>query len=203
MVLFMRSSLLVSLLVLAARVSLSAATQELDQDSYAALIKSGKNGMIKFFQPWCGHCTKMKPAWDEASAAAHSSVFLADVNCSDQEELCKEVGVSGYPTIKVYKDGEVSDYNGGRTLEDLTKYVETELATPCDITKLAETCSEKAAPYTEKWKAKDVEAIKKELGRLYGLAGKSMTADLKAWLRERVAILNQLAPAESAETPEL
>jgi hypothetical protein len=98
----------------------------------------------------------------------------------------------------------VTDYSGGRNVEDLTKYVETELATMCDITKLAETCSEKAAPYTEKWKGKDVEAAKKELARLEGMAGKSMTGDLKAWLRERVSILKQIAPDASAETtPEL
>jgi thioredoxin-like negative regulator of GroEL len=105
MVLFFRSTLLASFLVLVAKVSMSKATPELDQDAYDALIKSGKNGMIKFYQPWCGHCTKMKPAWDEVSAAAHSSVFLADVNCSDNEDLCSTVGVSGYPTIKVLSEG--------------------------------------------------------------------------------------------------
>lgn len=82
-------------------------TQELNQASFEELTTSGKNGMIKFFQPWCGHCTKMKPDWDRLAEEAHSSVFIADVNCSDEEDLCKENAVSGYPTIKVFKDGEV------------------------------------------------------------------------------------------------
>lgn len=187
---------------LLALVAVSNATEQLTADSYAALMSSGKNGMVKFYQPWCGHCTSMKPAWDEASAAAHSSVFLADVNCSDEEDLCKEIGVSGYPTIKVYKDGEVTDYNGGRSVEELSTYAETELAPKCDVTKLEETCSEKAVPYAAKWKAKDADATAKELARLNGMMGKSMAGDLKAWLRERVTILKQLVP-ESAETPEL
>jgi protein disulfide-isomerase-like protein len=178
------------------------AAPELDADMFKALTTSGKNGMIKFYQPWCGHCTSMKPAWDEVSANAHSSVFVADVNCSDQDELCKENSVQGYPTIKVYKDGTVTDYTGGRTVEDLTVYVDTELAVKCDIEKIAESCSEKAGPYLEKWGSKDKAALTTELSRLDGLAGKKMTPELKVWFRERIAILQQLAGKE-AESKEL
>lgn len=192
-------------LALVLTVAVASATQELDDASFAALTSSGKNGMIKFFQPWCGHCTSMKPAWDEVAASAHPSVFLADVNCSDQESLCSSVGVSGYPTIKVYKDGAVTDYTGGRTVEGLTEYVDAELATKCDIAKVSETCSQKAAPYLAKWKAKDAAAVQKEIERLTAMSGKSMTGELKGWFRERLAILQQLAPAPegSAKAEEL
>lgn len=197
MVLF--RSLALSALVAATSAVVVSATQELDAESYAAVTSSGKNGMIKFFQPWCGHCTSMKPAWDAAAASAHESVFIADVNCSDQEKLCTEVGVQGYPTIKVYKDGAVTDYQGGRSLEDLTEYVGKELAVKCDIGNLAETCSEKATPYAAKWKVKDAAAIEKEISRLSGMAGKSMTGELKGWFQERLAILKQLsAPAAAS-----
>ena len=176
-------------------VSVAVATPQLDAITFAELTGSGKNGMIKFYQPWCGHCTSMKPAWDEVSESADKSVFIADVNCSEQDELCSQVGVQGYPTIKVYKDGEVTDYKGGRSVEDLSEYVDTQLATKCDITKLEETCSTKAVPYAAKWKDKDTASIQKEISRLSGMANKSMTAELKGWLRERLHILNQYAPA--------
>ena len=152
--------------------------------------------MIKFFQPWCGHCTAMKPAWDEAAANAHSSVFIADVNCSDQDELCQENDVKGYPTIKVYKDGEVTDYSGGRTVDDISNFVDSELAVKCNIESIKETCSEKAAPYLEKWGSKDKSAVKAELSRLDGISGKKMTPDLKSWFRERSAILQQIIGKE-------
>ena len=171
------------------------AAPELDATSFTELTTSGKNGMVKFFQPWCGHCTSMKPAWDEVSANAHSSVFVADVNCSDQADLCQENGVQGYPTIKVYNGGEVTDYSGGRDVDALTSFVDS-LAVKCSITDLAGTCSEKAEPYMKKWESKDKAALTAELKRLDTLAGKKMTPDLKAWFRERSAILDQLIKKE-------
>jgi thioredoxin-like negative regulator of GroEL len=141
----------------------------------------------------------MKPDWDKLADNAHSSVFIADVNCSDQDELCQANQVQGYPTIKVYKDGAVEDYSGGRGYDDLVEYVDTNLAAKCDVSKVEENCSAKAPAYVAKWKAKDAVDIQKEAQRLSGMLGQSMSKDLKAWLRERISILGQLAPAPDAK----
>jgi len=141
----------------------------------------------------------MKPAWDQLAEEAHSSVFIADVDCGEQADLCNDNGVQGYPTIKVFKDGEVDDYQGGRDFDTLVEYVDSNLAEKCDISNIKDTCSEKAVGYTEKWKAKDDAAVAKEITRLSGMAGKSMTSDLKRWLRERLAILKQLSPEEEQD----
>lgn len=142
----------------------------------------------------------MKPDWDKLAEEAHSSVFVADVNCSDEEELCAQAGVSGYPTIKVFRDGEEEDYDGGRSFEALFEFVDGELATKCDVENMKESgCSEKAQTYATKWKAKEPADVKKETNRLAGMMGKSMAADLKTWLRERLSLLKQLAPADNEE----
>jgi thioredoxin-like negative regulator of GroEL len=143
----------------------------------------------------------MKPAWDKAASEAHSSVFVADINCSDQEELCSKEGVQGYPTIKVYKDGSVTDYKGGRSAEELIEYVDQELAAKCDVKDAANSgCSEKAIAYIQKWTDKDdAAAAKKELDRLTGMLKSSMKADLKQWLSERINILNQLGSKSGDE----
>jgi len=156
---------------------LAFATQELTSKTFSSVTESG-NGMVKFFQPWCGHCTRMKPDWDRLAEDAHSSVFIADVNCSDEEELCSDV--SGYPTIKVYKDGAVEKYEGGRSFEDLMEYVEENLAVKCDISNIDENCHPKAEGYVAKWKAKDEAAVQKEIHRLTGMQGKAMEKNLKS-----------------------
>ena len=48
----------------------------------------GKNGMIKFYQDWCGHCKRMKPDWDFlAKEAEPTNVKILDVNCGEQEKV--------------------------------------------------------------------------------------------------------------------
>lgn len=154
--------------------------------------------MVKFFQPWCGHCTRMKPDWDKLADEAHPSVFIADVNCSDEADLCQENGVQGYPTIKVYKDGEETPYNGGRSFEEMSSFVDENLAVKCDVSQPS-TCSDKSQKYIEKWQSKAETDVKKELARLQGMVGKDMTVELTRWLMERIIILKQISP----ETQEL
>lgn len=153
--------------------------QELNEKTFHELVASGKNGMIKFYQPWCGHCTKMKPDWDRLAEESHNSVFIADVNCSDEDNLCNENDISGYPTIKVYKNGEEEKYTGPRTFDHLAAYVDVELAAKCDLEDIENTCDEKAQEYITKWKAKDADAISKEFQRLINMQGKSMEKTLK------------------------
>ena len=148
--------------------------------------------MIKFFQPWCGHCTRMKPDWDRLAEEAHPSVFIADIDCSQETQICLEEGIDGFPTIKVYKDGSEDTYNDGRDFNSLKTFVDEQLAQKCLATKAAETCSRKAIKYITKWNEQDKENRKKEIIRLEGMAAKSMTTDLKTWLRERIIILKQI-----------
>lgn len=153
--------------------------QELNEKTFHELVSSGRNGMIKFYQPWCGHCTKMKPDWDRLAEESHNSVFIADVNCGDEEDLCSENSITGYPTIKVYINGEEEKYTGQRTFDHLMAYVDVELAAKCDIDDAEKTCDEKAREYLAKWKAKDADVISRELQRLINMQGKSMEKALK------------------------
>ncbi|KAI2493554.1 hypothetical protein MHU86_20983 [Fragilaria crotonensis] len=157
---------------------------------------SGKNALIKFFAPWCGHCKAIKPAWDQLGAeyAGSSSVLIGDVDCTDSgDSLCQKFGVQGYPTLKFFKDGnlEGEDYTSGRDFDSLKTFVSEELEVKCNV-KDPSLCSDKEKAFIEKMKAESAEARKKQIDRLSKLKGSSMKAELKRWLNQRLNILTGL-----------
>lgn len=66
----------------------------------------------------CGHCKRLEPEYEiaaKALAVADPPVILAKVDCPANTELCAEFGVTGYPTIKIFRDGLISgNYEGPR-----------------------------------------------------------------------------------------
>mmetsp|Transcript_16666 Transcript_16666/g.39588 ORF Transcript_16666/g.39588 Transcript_16666/m.39588 type:complete len:93 (+) Transcript_16666:423-701(+) len=59
-----------------------------------------------------------------------------------------------------------------------------------------EGCSEKETEFITKWKAQSTEAASKELARLQKMSSGKMKPELITWLKQRVAILKQFAPAK-------
>jgi len=136
----------------------------------------------------------MKPAFDKLAAEyeSSSSVAIVDVDCTKEQDLCGKHEVKGYPTIKYWQDGERKDYQGGRTFDDMKKFVTETLERKCSVEDPKE-CSDKEKKFIELRKAKDKDANTKELERLTKMAsGGSMKADLKQWLHQRLNILKQL-----------
>lgn len=95
----------------------------------SVVFESGKPALVEFFAPWCGHCKNLAPVYEElatAFAAAGNKVSIANVDADKHKELGKRFGVQGFPTLKWF-DGtpgaEPQEYNGGRDLESLTKFI--------------------------------------------------------------------------------
>jgi len=101
---------------------------DLTPDNFDSVMLSGKPGMVEFFAPWCGHCKKLAPTWEELAdsfAASGKQVTIGKVDGDAHKELSTKYGITGFPTIKWFdgSDGLPEDYTGGRGLEQLQEYV--------------------------------------------------------------------------------
>ncbi len=83
----------------------------------------GKRGLVVFYAPWCGHCKNMVTDFKSIAGKANANKkYYAAVNCEQQKELAEKVGVKSFPTIKIVDEkGNMSDYNGGRSAEEMSK----------------------------------------------------------------------------------
>ncbi|KAI8897064.1 hypothetical protein BC833DRAFT_527527 [Globomyces pollinis-pini] len=76
--------------------------------------------MVKFYAPWCGHCKQMAPAYQQAANKLKGLVKMAEMDCdnSQNQQLCGQFGVQGFPTIKIFPAGVKglpTDYQGDRS----------------------------------------------------------------------------------------
>jgi len=99
----------------------------LTEKSFKGHIAKGDT-FVKFYAPWCGHCKKLAPTWDELAqkvdADKDSKATIAKVDCTKSQSVCQEMEVRGYPTLAYFRKGEkVEAYKGGRSLKDLSDFV--------------------------------------------------------------------------------
>lgn len=103
-------------LVGAAAVASASDVHDLKKDTFTDFIKSHDLVLAEFFAPWCGHCKALAPEYEEAATTLkEKDIPLIKVDCTEEADLCKEYGVEGYPTIKVFRGPDnVSAYSGQR-----------------------------------------------------------------------------------------
>ncbi|KAL9936207.1 hypothetical protein V8E36_005049 [Tilletia maclaganii] len=72
---------------------------------------------VKFYAPWCPHCRAMAKPYERLAAELKNRVNVIEVNCEKYADVCRRYGVRSFPTLKMYNDGDVTEYLGGRNLE--------------------------------------------------------------------------------------
>lgn len=79
--------------------------------------------LVMFYANWCGHCKTTKPTFKAASTKASVRFLLVDCD-KIERELLEELGVEGFPTIMVLKNGKQvgPPYAGDRTEVSFLEY---------------------------------------------------------------------------------
>lgn len=81
---------------------------------------------VKFYAPWCGHCTDLAPIWEDvATEVTDTEVKLADVDASSRTAtgLAKRFKIRGFPTLVMFRDAFMYPYFGQRNKKEITDFI--------------------------------------------------------------------------------
>ncbi|KAL3831563.1 hypothetical protein ACJMK2_023302 [Sinanodonta woodiana] len=98
----------------------------LDTKNFDEIVYSKDTVLVEFYAPWCGHCKSLAPEYAKAAKILKESqppISLAKVDATVETELGSRFDVSGYPTLKWFKKGEVYDYDGPREANGIVSYM--------------------------------------------------------------------------------
>merc|ERR1712045_178781 len=83
-------------------------------------MAEGKDVFVEYYAPWCGHCKKLAPVWDELGEhfKDNENIVIAKFDATANE--ADGVEIRGYPTLIFYpKDNKAGvDYSGERELQN-------------------------------------------------------------------------------------
>ncbi|XP_072384040.1 protein disulfide-isomerase A5-like [Diabrotica undecimpunctata] len=105
---------------------------ELNENTFLKYLKTRKHVLVMFMSPYCPHCRKTKPKYQEVAEhfKEDTSVSFARVDCTVNTELCNDNDVEVYPLIKYFNYEKRSEetYEGKKTVPALIEFIEKLIA---------------------------------------------------------------------------
>ncbi|MFW5960238.1 MAG: thioredoxin [Chitinivibrionales bacterium] len=79
-----------------------------DQKFETDVLKSDVPVLVDFWAPWCGPCKMAGPLIDRVAEKMEGKAKVYKLNVDNNPETASKYGITGIPTVMVFKNGEVS-----------------------------------------------------------------------------------------------
>ena len=73
------------------------------------VIDSDQPVLVDFWAPWCGPCKMMAPILEELAGDLNGKVKIAKLNTDENPSVAGNYGITGIPTLIIFKNGNPED----------------------------------------------------------------------------------------------
>ncbi|RAY11963.1 thioredoxin [Actinomadura craniellae] len=71
------------------------------------VLRAGKPVLVDFWTEWCPPCKMIAPVLEEIEAERGDRLTIAKLNGDEHPEIVRRYGVLGFPTLTLFRDGEI------------------------------------------------------------------------------------------------
>lgn len=108
------------------KITVEADVLVLNEDNFDIMVMSKNIIFVEFYAPWCGHCKSLEPQLIKAAGILKErqpAIPVAKVDATTNEKVAKRFGVTGFPTMFLFQQGQKTEYDGARTAEAIVDFV--------------------------------------------------------------------------------
>jgi thioredoxin 1 len=73
------------------------------------VLASDQPVLVDFWAPWCGPCKMLAPVIEEVAGTLVGKAKFVKLNTDENPNVAATYGISGIPTLILFKGGEVVD----------------------------------------------------------------------------------------------
>jgi thioredoxin 1 len=96
-----------------------------DSNFESEVLKSTTPVLVDFWATWCGPCKALGPKLEELSGSYTGKVKFVKVDVDQNPETASRFGISGIPTLILFKNGQMVDQLVGNQPKEVIENIIT------------------------------------------------------------------------------
>ncbi|EJY57878.1 AAEL017390-PA [Aedes aegypti] len=99
---------------------------DLDLQNFDYAVQNYPILLVEFYAPWCPHCQEFAPRYlkaAQAMARINPNVKFAKIDATKETQLAEEHDIQRYPTLKLFRYGVPTIYDGPRDEVSLVNWL--------------------------------------------------------------------------------